>query len=585
MFTIATVRRARVAYYLDALAAEEAPRGIEEPGVWLGGGARALGLAGAVDAAALTAVLAARDPRSRASLLAGADRRQIVAYDCTFSCPKSVSLLALIGPTELGTPVLAAHGAAVAATVAYLEREAGAVRRTHAGQRTSEAAHLIGASVVHRTSRAPDPHLHSHVLVANLAADSGGRYSALDARRLFAERTVARALYESELRRRLGRELGVCFARDERGVHDLVGLSPAVRRAFSQRSDAIAAALAASGHTSARAARVAAVTTRPAKDTSATLADVVPTWVRRSLDLGVPPARWRRLAPGRDVGAVPEVREALASFTAPFTRGELLAAIADATVNGAEIRALERAADAALADPAVALASGERVRLLGAGAARFPAARADRTYTTVAIEAAHDRVVAALGGAVPYVPGAEIAPDGAVFVAASSVAGDAPGLAAALSRLRASGRVVRFSGPDADGAARLAQECGSRQPVTADASFGRPGTVRVVVGVERLDARALAHVLASAGAGRGSLVLLGAAGVRVCERGRAPRALARVLAATADLTKREGASAGARPASERAPLTPPASRAAEQRLGRAHEAREVARDLGIGIGW
>lgn len=585
MFTIATVRRARVAYYLAALAAEETPRGLEEPGVWLGGGAGALGLAGAVDAGALTAVLEGRDPRSRTSLLAGADRRQIVAYDCTFSCPKSVSLLALIGPPELGIPVLAAHSAAVAATVAYLEREAAAVRRTHAGQRASEAAHLIGASVVHRTSRAPDPHLHSHVLVANLAADRAGRYSALDARRLFAERTVARALYESELRRRLGQELGVCFARDERGVHDLVGLSPAVRRAFSQRSDAIAAALAASGHTSVRAARLAAVTTRPAKDASATLADLVPTWVRRSLDLGVPPARWRRLAPGRDVGAEPAVRAALAGFAAPFTRRELLAAIADATVNGAEIAALERAADAALADPAVALASGERVQLLGAGAARFPAARADRTYTTAAIEAAHDRVVATLADAVPYVPGAEIAPDGALLVATSSAAGDTPDLVAALRQLRAAGRVVRISGPDADGASRLAQECGSRQPVTADASFGRPGTVRVVVGVERLDARALAHVLASAGTGRGSLVLLGAPGARVIERGRAPRALARALADTAVLTKRAGTSAGARPASERAPLAPPASRVAQQLLGRAPRAGEVARDLGIGIGW
>ena len=67
---------------------------------------------------------------------------------------------------------------------------------------------LIGAAFRHRTSRAGDPQLHTHVLVANLVLGADGRWGTLDGRRIYAHAKTAGYLYEHRLRALLTRELG-----------------------------------------------------------------------------------------------------------------------------------------------------------------------------------------------------------------------------------------------------------------------------------------------------------------------------------------------------------------------------------------
>ena len=103
----------------------------------------------------------------------------MAGFDLTFSAPKSVSVLFGLGDEEIRARVREAHDVAVSEAVGHLERSAAAVRRGHGGAIVEEASGLVAAAFRHRTSRAGDPQLHTHVLVANLGrgVEAGGRRS------------------------------------------------------------------------------------------------------------------------------------------------------------------------------------------------------------------------------------------------------------------------------------------------------------------------------------------------------------------------------------------------------------------------
>jgi len=69
---------------------------------------------------------------------------------------------------------------------------------------------LVAAAFRHRTSRAAEPQLHTHVVVANLVhSPADGRWTALDARPLYRWARPVGHLYEAQLRWELTRRLGV----------------------------------------------------------------------------------------------------------------------------------------------------------------------------------------------------------------------------------------------------------------------------------------------------------------------------------------------------------------------------------------
>ena len=164
----------------------------ESPGLWAGSGASALGLAGVVEDGELGTLLRGVDPASGAVLRAPVRERTITVraldvesgewreepkrlapvsgYDLVFSCPKSVSLLhALTDDEPVRREISEAHEASWQAALGYLEREACVVRRGHGGAVREHGEGFVAAAFRHRTSRAQDPHLHTHVIVANMA--------------------------------------------------------------------------------------------------------------------------------------------------------------------------------------------------------------------------------------------------------------------------------------------------------------------------------------------------------------------------------------------------------------------------------
>jgi conjugative relaxase-like TrwC/TraI family protein len=198
--------------------------GAEARGTWIGSGGKALGPSGPVEGDALRRVLAGLDPQDGSPLRGSLSAVKVAGFDLTFSAPKSVSVLFGIGNRELRAAVRAAHDRAVLEAVGYLERSAAAVRRGHGGAEVVPAAGLVAAAFRHGTSRAGDPQLHTHVLVANLGRGPDGRWSALDGRRLYAHARAASFIYQAVLRAELTRTLGVEWLPVCNGIAELVGV-------------------------------------------------------------------------------------------------------------------------------------------------------------------------------------------------------------------------------------------------------------------------------------------------------------------------------------------------------------------------
>ncbi|HKN91773.1 MAG TPA: MobF family relaxase, partial [Acidimicrobiia bacterium] len=219
----------------------------EAPGVWQGGLAAELGLAGVVQPDQLRALLLGRDPTTDAELLPGRRPRTVNAFDVTFSAPKSVSLLWAFGSPEVASIASIAHVEAVAVALDFVERRGGATRQVVDGERERISTNIAAATFVHRASRDGDPQLHSHCVVVNLGRRPDGTFAALDATPLYEWGKAAGSVYQEELRRRLTRQLGVEWGPDCNGCREMAGFDPGWLRTFSKRTAAIDEYLAGAG--------------------------------------------------------------------------------------------------------------------------------------------------------------------------------------------------------------------------------------------------------------------------------------------------------------------------------------------------
>jgi len=150
-----------------------------------------------------------------------------------------VSLLYGLGDAKVAAQVLEAHHQATAEALSYLEDYVGA-RRGHGGHEHVQGNGLLAVGFDHRTSRAGDPLLHTHVIVANRVQGPDGRWTALDGRDLYRHRLAADAIYRGSYQRALSRSLGVAWGEADRwGNRELAGMPDHLLRVFSKRADAI----------------------------------------------------------------------------------------------------------------------------------------------------------------------------------------------------------------------------------------------------------------------------------------------------------------------------------------------------------
>jgi conjugative relaxase-like TrwC/TraI family protein len=197
----------------------------------------------------LRAVMQGFSPRDGEPLRpAGSNGTRVAGVELTFAPPKSVSALWAVSSPYRRAQIEAAHRAAVASTVARIEREVPLVRRRSGGVvRFERAESLIGAEFVHTTSRLaqdqeaggiPDPQLHSH-LVFFAAERADGKLAAIESRRLYCSAREHGGFFRAEFAANL-QERGVQIERRTgRGgrYFEIKGVPEALSGGWSSRSD------------------------------------------------------------------------------------------------------------------------------------------------------------------------------------------------------------------------------------------------------------------------------------------------------------------------------------------------------------
>lgn len=348
-------------YYLRAVAGgrEEYYTGAgEASGYWVGWGTVALGLSGPVGASQLRVLLAGFSPDGGRISSRPPGTARVAGFDLTFSAPKSVSVLWALADPEVGEAVRRAHDVAVEDALGYLERHATKARRGAGGDERIGASGLVGACFRHRSSRAGDPQLHSHLLVVNAVLADDGRWSAPDARLLYFHARAAGSLYQASLRAGLVGGLGVGFGPVEKGCAEIAGIDEAVLRAFSSRRQAIETALQDRGLTSRRAAELVALETRPKKASGQDLpaAGLHQHWRERAGDLGFdahtlhsvlvqPRLAYEAPDLGRELAVKILGANGLTAQQSVFERRDLVRAVAEALPEGATVAVIERQAE------------------------------------------------------------------------------------------------------------------------------------------------------------------------------------------------------------------------------------------------
>ena len=170
--------------------------------------------------------------------------------DLTFSAPKSVSTAWALSDPGQREIIEQAHAKAVEQSVVYLRQEIPALRRRWGGVVFEERAKdLIAAEYRHTTARgvsgaeAPDPQLHSHVVISG-AIREDGRLVAVASRPIFRSKRELGAYYRSALAHELiesGFVIRGGAGKDDR-YFEIEGVPESLREAFSGRSRQVARA-------------------------------------------------------------------------------------------------------------------------------------------------------------------------------------------------------------------------------------------------------------------------------------------------------------------------------------------------------
>ncbi len=261
---------------------------------WAGKGAEELGLKGPVDPETFRAVLEGRVPDGSGQQLGRRGRDGEILHrpgrDLTFSAPKSVSIAALVGGDDR---IVDAHDRAVAATLAWVEKNAAETRMKDpdtGGMSRVGGQKIVAALFRHDTSRNLDPQLHTHAVLANMVRGADGKWRSMANEGLYEKQKLIGMLYRNELAAGLAK-LGYGIEKTHAdGRFEIAGVPREAIAAFSTRRAEIEAAMEARGLGSSadnpRLAERAALMTRAAKR-DIDRGELREVWRNQAADLGL----------------------------------------------------------------------------------------------------------------------------------------------------------------------------------------------------------------------------------------------------------------------------------------------------------
>lgn len=224
-------------------------------------------------------------------------------FDLTFQVPKSASALWAVSDAGVQAQIARAHHEAIDETLALIEREVLMTRAGKAGAAQLETRGLVAAAFDHYDSRAGDPHLHTHVLVANRVQGTDGKWRTVDSRAMYKALVAMSRTHEALFVDRMAQYLPVEWQADSaaaaaQGKVEISGVPTSLREEFSQRRLAILAERQSqldafrAKHGRAPSERESRALdmrswqdSRSAKHGKATLADLTRSWRERAIDV------------------------------------------------------------------------------------------------------------------------------------------------------------------------------------------------------------------------------------------------------------------------------------------------------------
>lgn len=241
----------------------------EKASAWFGKAAEEKGLVGTVDDDRFAQLLDGQTPEGNLmGRYVDGERQHRPGLDLTFSASKSASVAALVIGDERVTN---AHDEAVRAALTVVEERFVQTRYQKNGEIVRDGGQGIIAGVYrHDTSRALDPNLHSHAVIANMVKngetpDGTTKYSALTNELIYRNQKLITEIYRSEFEARLEKE-GIETSRGQYGEVNVVGIPEKVIEEFSKRRQEILQAMNGKGlENSPENAEKAALATRSIK--------------------------------------------------------------------------------------------------------------------------------------------------------------------------------------------------------------------------------------------------------------------------------------------------------------------------------
>lgn len=355
MLTLYKVVPQRLEYYLEATKERSPGLFYEREGYWRVPGKPTADTSAVITSERLLGLGRGIDPRTGEVLNRFQRQVQTCAIDLTFAAPKGVSMLFALGNDHTRSTIESAQRNSVFETMDFVDRKIISVSRRVAGVRNLRRARTIDQAVFeHRTSRSLDPHLHSHVLIPNLASDDQVCWSAFDLRPIFVYVSLLGALYRSGLRHHLSRSLGVRWREIQPGWYDLEGISPPMIRAFSQRQQEIFNEISDLGLSSHRATMIAAGRSRSARKFGVGYEELLETWRTRAYRLGISTSRLEEMTGNRQVQS-DEIQHQLAQAISNCGANreeimlfDLLRGLAEGTRAGISVGELESGVESAV---------------------------------------------------------------------------------------------------------------------------------------------------------------------------------------------------------------------------------------------
>lgn len=310
--------RTREDYYYDS----------ENCGQWNGQLAESLGLTGEIQKGQLLQMLQGYNPATREALAGNAGDKHKPGWDMAFSADKSVSIIWAVANPELRAKIEEAQQRAVQAGMNVLQQNA--FNSRDRSERHEKITEIIYGTYQHGASRRNDMDMHTHAVVANMGKRSDSTICAID----FDSRwkMAAGATYRAQLAHEM-QQLGFTVEPGSKGTFQVSGIPNDLRDHFSKGRFEIEQRLIEKGFDSAKAAAIANLDTRKAKDAGLKTSELLEIWQQECKAMGFTPEKIAALQSAHKTELKPmpsheELLLKLTEYASTFTPMQLQAAIA-----------------------------------------------------------------------------------------------------------------------------------------------------------------------------------------------------------------------------------------------------------------